>query len=127
MLMKAGNAVMTHYEGNPEAWQAVVDAIYMLFPEADMYAFLGYCDEGDYGLAKSNKDGVIDLMIMFDVDDEDDGGRYARKNAREWRLTHEGHLAKQMREGCKEWLDHHLEELEKFKQFKVRSFYRCNA
>ena len=61
-------------------------------------------------------------MIVFDVDNEDDGGEYTRRSARTQRLAHKGYLAKQMWEGYKEWLDHHPKELEIFKRFEVRIF-----
>ena len=78
-----------HYEGNPNAWQAVINTIYTLFPQKDMNTFYEFCDEREYSLVKRDKDDIIDLGIIFDVADEDDDDReYTPRSAFTWRLIH---------------------------------------
>ena len=125
-LHKTGEAAMKHYEGNIHAWQAVIDAIYRLFPQKDMDAFSELCEGEEYGLIETDKDGITDLAIIFDVDDEDDGGGgYTPRTARVRHVAHEGYLAKHMWAEYANWLGHRPEELEKFKQFEVSVVRIC--
>jgi hypothetical protein len=139
MLVTAGEIVMKHYDGNPDEWQAVIKAIYMLVPNTDsMDNILGYCNCEEYGLCEDDRDGVINLIIVLDANNKDkDGhdnnsdsrcsGRYVNMTTRAWCVAHEEYLAKQMWEGYKEWLNLHLDELDWFKQFEVSSFCPCNT
>ena len=123
-LDRTADAAMEHFEGNIDGWLSVIEAIYDLYPARDMTKFTAYCDEEEYGLTKNDKNCVSDLWLILDIESEDkfDGEGYARKGPVLRRLAHEGYLAKQMWAEYVEWLARRPEDLEKFKEFKVRPF-----
>ncbi len=126
-LNKTADAAMEHFEGETDGWSSVIEAIYELYPARDMTKFTEYCDEEEYGLVESDKNGISDLWLTLDVESEDefDGEGYARKGPVLRRLAHEGYLAKQMWAEYVEWLGHRPEDLEKFKDFEVRRLCLC--
>ena len=74
VLVTAAEVVVKHYNGDPNVWRTVVDSIYMLVPSSDVDKFIGYCNCGEYGLSEDDRNGVIDLRIVFDVNNEDEDG-----------------------------------------------------
>ena len=126
-LNKTADAAMEHFKGNTDGWASVIKAIYDLYPARDMAKFTDYCDEEEYGLVESNKNGISDLWIALDVENEDefDGEWYARKGPLLRHLAHEGYLAQQMWAEYVKWLEHRPKDLGKFKEFKVRHFFPC--
>ena len=130
-LVKMVEKARERYHSHHGDWQDVIDAIVKLVPKRDMAKFGEFCNEEEYGLGGYDNDGVTNLRMALDIKKEDENGLEDNSNGghRGWYedtpaqcAPRDGFLARKMWKGYKDWLDHHPEELERFKQFVVRSW-----
>ena len=108
-------------------WEDVIKAVADLLPKEDMEKFKEFCNWGKYGLDESDGDIVEDLKRVFGTGDENEGDEDSDNVCAEWfedfddQDACDGYRAQEMWKAYKNWLGNRPDEMERFKDFMVRS------